>query len=880
MEMRMILEQMLPGFPGTVSFTRASASWAPNGSIIAGQNQPHLEQTDAGPAIFIGRRTRNLLAEEFAPISDIPAYWRGISGVSYQGDGRLAIDAADGPVSLRLPPLSLDPAAELCEEGTSYVGVIYQLSAYIGGHGTVILSLCDTAHDLHTERTVTAAGADSHPCIALDGPLEPRVLEAVITIQEGCVTLGGLMVEPFITTHRTCDNAARFPCPGGWVPGGQSRDRDRLAVHIPAGTIPESGMIDFWFQPMWEPSHPNHIFFEMAHWYFSFEMDPQSPLLHAGEKPCIWQWYWEWCLGQGYSAHTWHHYAAVWDVVDGTVSLYLDGQARICIQQVRAHALDPRRVGETLVIGGPVGKDMLGDPNVSGELDGYLRTWSLTPGQVTAENVLVAMETSDPRPRAEETPQRALFFQEGPRAQLAMDEAHCWFPQWVQSDGDSLIVPFSAFDDHHPGKHLRPRPGKHLARSHDGGYSWAIDRDPSPYIPYALLPDGRTCWVNQQFNHPGSPFSLRLTGRSGREEIIQCVMEDGKAAPYCLTCLLPLSEGGYLFFGYGNSMITVLASDDLHHWRIRSEIRGDGVITSLSETAAAQFPNGRIMTVSRTGGWNETLARCFSDDGGITWTSLAPTGICGVFPTMQTLRDGTLFLMTGRPGIVLAVSQDGGETFATRVCAEDDRIHEFVAHFGWYGYSTMNNGLLVDEAGNKACVSYDLLGVRLPNDGTSRNACYLKHYPYRLFADYREHVKTFLPADATVFQRSGQWQVIPDRLIVTVASDASVSGEFTGEGLVALLETSPNAGVVVVSIDDGPEERIPLYYPQRLVQRRLLAIDLPAGVHRFCIRLAAGSDPEHKFANPETALLGGLQTSYLSGVTATRRLALFGFEVL
>ncbi|MEK7269933.1 MAG: sialidase family protein, partial [Planctomycetota bacterium] len=801
--------------------------------------------TDAGPAVYLGRRTRNLLDAAFAPFVGVPDEWQGLIGVNFPGGGRLAVDASAGPVSLSLPPMTVEPAAELLDEGTSYVGVPYQLSVSLGGQGAVTLALRDTAHGLSAETTVKAAGDGLRPCVALDGPLEPRTLEGGITVHDGHATLGGLMVEPFITTHRTCDNAARFPCPGSWVPGGQIRERDRLEARVPAGAIPTSGMIDLWFKPAWNPLHPNHVFFEMSHWYFSFEMDPQSPLFHAGEKPCPWTYYWEWCLAQDCRANTWHHYAAVWNAEDGTVTLYFDGQARACIRQAGAHALDPHRIGETLVIGGPVGKGMLADPNVSGELEGHLRTWRLTPGRISAEDVLVAMEASDPRPRQTEPPPRAICLQDGPRALAASDEAHCWFPQWVQRSGEDLVVPFAASDDNHPGKHLRPRPGKRLARSRDGGYTWTVDREKSLYISIASLPDGRECWLTQQHDQEGHPFSLRLVDRSGREETFQAIVENGKA-PYALTCLLPLRDGRCLFFGYGNGMLSVLASEDLRHWRVLSEVHADGkLVTNLSETAAVQFPSGRIMTVSRTNGWNEALVKCFSDDGGATWTAPAPTGICGVFPTMQTLSDGTLFLSVGRPGIVLAVSHDCGQTFDTRVCAEDDRIHEYVAHFGWYGYSTMNNGLLVDEAARKAFVSYDMLGVRLPDNAASLNACYVRHYAFRVLADYPKRVKAFLPADAAAIRRVGRWQVVPDRLAVSTETGAALTGEFTGSGLVALLETSPYAGTALVSIDEGPEARMPLYYPQRLAQRRLLAADLPVGQHRFRISLETGRDPAH-----------------------------------
>jgi hypothetical protein len=235
--------------------------------------------------------------------------------------------------------------------------------------------------------------------------------------------------------------------------------------------------------------------------------------------------------------------------------------------------------------------------------------------------------------------------------------------------------------------------------------------------------------------------------------------------------------------------------------------------------------------------------------------------------------------LAGRLGIILAASTDGGETFDACACAEDDRIHEFLPEFGWYGYSSMNNGLVVDEEAGEAFVSYDIVGERVPGDGGSWNACYVRPYGIRHIRDYRAAVVEAIAPDASAIEREGDWLTVPGVVAVTSETGAALSGAFRGTKRVGLVETSPQAGRAVVQVDGGPTRVIPLYFPHRRVQRLLLADGSADRTHRFRLSLESGADPQHRFANPEMPMLGGLQTGHLAGVDATRRLAVYGFEV-
>ncbi|MGD0091562.1 MAG: hypothetical protein ABSE73_16720 [Planctomycetota bacterium] len=881
-----------------IEFQRASPSWHACGIPVAGANVMHLEAVDGIPAIHIGRRTRNLLNPEYAPFANVPALWRAMPQVSLEGaglsfdQGGVRIEAKSSAVCLPLPPVTVHPADEVPLPGTAQLGALYQFSAYLRGTGRAALTLRDTRNNVQAEKTIQLAAACQRPCVALDGPFAERTLVPALTLEGGTAFVDGLLLEPYVVTHRSAGRAALVPAAGSWVPGSQRRDRDRLVLPIAAGALPRAGMVDFWFRPTWHALHPHHTFFQMCHWFFAFELRTAGPEFYAGQKACPWMYYWEWGLAQGYRPDTWHHYAVVWRE-EGSATMYFDGQSRAHIEQARPHAFDPALAGSRLAIGGPLDEGMSLDPNVPAQLDAYLARWRLQAGEVTPHDVLVALEETDPRPRARDIPAQALFLVQGERALIDRAQEHCWFVHNLFKSGPALYTAVGRSDDTGASPNRRQNTSTRpcLMESRDRGRTWqpnamAFKREGS------RLSDGRR--VTFPFLLTGQPLSgeAQIEEPGGGTRTVTMTFDVGQVAnlPHDLALcqLLACRDGSFLFFAYtsfpkeGGDSVIVFRSGDLCHWQaLARPYRPDGLTESgPNETAAVQFPGGRILALMRTGGWNQMLAKGFSDDGGRTWSPMLPSGICGIQPRLHLARDGVLYLVTGRPGIVLAASTDGGETFDACACAEDDRIHEFSSEFGWYGYSSMNNGLVVDEEACEAFVSYDMVGERVAGDGASWNACYVRPWSIRHVREYRAAVAEALPPDAPAIGREGGWLAVPGVLAVTTQTGAALCGPFRGTGLVGVLETSPQAGRAVIQVDDGAPRTIPLYYPDRRVQRLLLAAGLPAGAHRFRLGLESGADPQHKFANPEMPMLGGLQTVYLAGVDATRRLAVYGFEVI
>ena len=906
------LIELQPGAPeivsgtildGQIELSRDSKSWGDDGREVAAAQSVHREVIDGVPALFLGRRTHNLLDRAFAPFDAVPECWQHAgsprleeAGLSF-GRGSLRIDATNAPVTLSLPVTTRDPADDVPLGGTAQVGVQYQLSACARGTGKITLRLRNLRREAEdNSHSQSLTDTWQRPCVGLPpGEYEVRELEAIITLEAGIVWLDGLLLEPYIVSNRTAHRAAAFPAPGAWAPGGETRDRDRLALPIRAGAIPKSGMIDFWCRPTWHPLHCAHTFFQMCHWYFTFELRGAGPILFAGQRPCEWQYFWEWGQGQGYAANTWHHFACVWHEAGG-VTLYLDGQARSHAEQVPAHALNPEWLGETLVIGGTLDGTMELDSNVPGELDAYLASWRLHAGEANADDVLLAMESTTPRPLDLPSPIRHTFPVGDQRHLIERSKEFCWFPCAFSKKGDALIARTARGDDGGIARfrnHFARRGVPSYKESHDGGVTWQPS-DVSQIDKAYELADGRIALM--PYIAQGNPPTCEIIvhhpdGRVERiiAEIDMTALLNGKTPALCLALhtFMQLHDGSFRILAYlgipgeSGSSVAVLRSDDLLHWQaIARPYRPDARAATYEEPGAAQLPDGRLIVLMRTGGWNEKLAKGYSDDGGYTWTPAMSSGLHGISPALCVLADGTLLVSTGRPGIILALSTDGGETFATCLCMEDDRIHEFSSQFGWYGYSSMNNGLVVDKAIATAYMTYDMLTERIAGDGTNQHSCYIRPFTLRHFSDYAGAVTVTLAPDAAVLAQHGAWRVVPGVLAVTGETGATISGSFDGVGLVALLETSTHAGAALVNIDDGEPRRIPLYLPYRKIQRLLLADGLTAGPHTFQLTLELGLDPQHKFANPEMALLGGQQTIHLSGVDAHRRLAVYGFEVL
>ena len=116
--------------------------------------------------------------------------------------------------------------------------------------------------------------------------------------------------------------------------------------------------------------------------------------------------------------------------------------------------------------------------------------------------------------------------------------------------------------------------------------------------------------------------------------------------------------------GYSQSENLVMESNDHgRNWRYLSTIATGKDLPEKAEgpneSAMIQLADGDLMTVFRVGSgkqWN--LRRAYSRDDGRSWSRAEPIPAYSVEPSLLRIRNGTLALSTGRPGIRLWLSTD------------------------------------------------------------------------------------------------------------------------------------------------------------------------------------------------------------------------------
>ncbi|MBQ9789523.1 MAG: exo-alpha-sialidase [Lentisphaeria bacterium] len=111
-----------------------------------------------------------------------------------------------------------------------------------------------------------------------------------------------------------------------------------------------------------------------------------------------------------------------------------------------------------------------------------------------------------------------------------------------------------------------------------------------------------------------------------------------------------------------------------------------------NETAMVELANGDILAYVRTGGAGP-LMQFRSTDGGRTWGEMTEVASVGVNPAARVLENGTLVLITGRPGLFLYIDFTGTGKYYQRYTV-------------WNG-SGSSYASVLEIAPNKVLVVYD-----------------------------------------------------------------------------------------------------------------------------------------------------------------------------
>jgi hypothetical protein len=102
-------------------------------------------------------------------------------------------------------------------------------------------------------------------------------------------------------------------------------------------------------------------------------------------------------------------------------------------------------------------------------------------------------------------------------------------------------------------------------------------------------------------------------------------------------------------------------------WHHLADVAGPadapGTADGPCEPSMTLLKNGDLMCVMRTSSDKTPLVRSYSSDRGRTWSKPDHLPAWGVYPSLRQLSDGRIALSTGRPGIQLWISNDGGASW-------------------------------------------------------------------------------------------------------------------------------------------------------------------------------------------------------------------------
>lgn len=264
---------------------------------------------------------------------------------------------------------------------------------------------------------------------------------------------------------------------------------------------------------------------------------------------------------------------------------------------------------------------------------------------------------------------------------VARSKGYLWFPTLVRLvNGDCLAVMSNYADTHVEVSTALS------AWSHDGGFSWtkpietqygdvALRRagDDELLLPYYLhkQPDGTL----------GDPYQIcpkrkqelrvvkegvAVTGLPRKDKSIN--PKTGLAGFVFNGQSVKLKNGSYLAMLYGTfeddkrySLLAAESADGVR-WAYKSTIADDKCpldgAEGPCESAVCRLADGRLMCVFRLAA-NVPYGQTYSEDEGKSWSpATAMKGPFSVQPSLAVMKDGTVALSGGRPGLFLWLNAD------------------------------------------------------------------------------------------------------------------------------------------------------------------------------------------------------------------------------
>ncbi len=286
----------------------------------------------------------------------------------------------------------------------------------------------------------------------------------------------------------------------------------------------------------------------------------------------------------------------------------------------------------------------------------------------------------------------------------------------IWSWGDEILVGFSRgfYKDRGPFHHIdHDRPEEFLlARSRDGGATWAIERpEPpgalsgAPGMRHGLMPPGTPperpvdLTVPIRFDHPDFAFTVRMEDTNRGTSRFSFSYDRGKK--WEGPCKLPLfGQNGvmgrtdFIVDGPGECSLFLTASkansregrpfcarttDGGLTWRFLSFIGPEPTGYAIMPSTVRLSRTELVTTIRRLDAPRSWIDAYASHDNGLTWTFLAtpePDTGEGNPPSLIRLRDGRLCLVYGYRkspfGLRARLSDDRGKTWGDPIVLRDD----------------------------------------------------------------------------------------------------------------------------------------------------------------------------------------------------------------
>ncbi len=264
---------------------------------------------------------------------------------------------------------------------------------------------------------------------------------------------------------------------------------------------------------------------------------------------------------------------------------------------------------------------------------------------------------------------------------VARSKGFLWFPTLMPLAHGELLAMLNNYADE-----VVTQPTAGVCWSGDGGLTWSAPR-PVLYgdsnfrlasgdrliLPYILNPRPDNALAGPYQICPKGKRELRLVKEglrvTGLPRPDQPHPKRGVSAFVFNGSGIQLKDGSYLASLYGNfkdakrGSLLMAASEDGIHWTVRATVADEKCklegADGPSEAATCRVKDGRLMCIFRLGA-GSPYGQTFSNDEGRTWTEpVAVKGAFSVQPCLAVLKDGTIVLSGGRPGLFAWINTDG-----------------------------------------------------------------------------------------------------------------------------------------------------------------------------------------------------------------------------